>query len=186
MTDREMEMNMSGERRCRGVLHVVRKGDTLYQLGKKYGVKVSAIMMSNPYVDIYNLQVGDELCIPKFEPVQLQRPGAGMRPRQDEAGTGMRPVPREAEADTRNTRRGETAEPGTYDTIDYDYLNSVRDEPQEEAAMEEAARERETEAMEAETVEALSEEDEPELSNTLKELKLTLKEFKDYMKQYQK
>jgi hypothetical protein len=49
---------------CRGILHVVKKGDTLYKLGKQYNINVSAIMYANPYVNVYNLQVGDELCIP--------------------------------------------------------------------------------------------------------------------------
>ena len=49
---------------CRGIIHVIEKGDTLYKLGKQYHVSVSRIMYANPYVDIYNLQVGDELCIP--------------------------------------------------------------------------------------------------------------------------
>lgn len=46
--------------------HVIRKGDTLYRLSREYGVKVSALMMANPFVDIYNLRVGDELCIPRL------------------------------------------------------------------------------------------------------------------------
>ena len=46
-------------------LHVVEPGDTLYRLSKKYQVTVSAIMYANPYVDAYNLQVGDEIYIPR-------------------------------------------------------------------------------------------------------------------------
>ena len=49
---------------CRGIIHVVEQGDTLYLLGKRYHVSVSGIMYANPYVNVYNLQVGDELCIP--------------------------------------------------------------------------------------------------------------------------
>lgn len=49
---------------CRGIIHVIEKGDTLYQLGQRYHVSVSRIMFANPYVNIYNLQIGDELCIP--------------------------------------------------------------------------------------------------------------------------
>lgn len=49
---------------CRGIIHVIENGDTLYLLGKRYHVSVSSIMYANPYVNIYNLQVGDELCIP--------------------------------------------------------------------------------------------------------------------------
>ena len=58
----DLTADMSG---CRGILHVIEPGDTLYLLGKKYHVTVMAIMNANPYVDIYNLQGGDELCIPR-------------------------------------------------------------------------------------------------------------------------
>lgn len=50
---------------CTGMLHRVERGDTLYLLGKKYQVSVAALMFANPYTDIYNLQIGDELCIPR-------------------------------------------------------------------------------------------------------------------------
>ena len=49
---------------CRGMVHVVEAGDTLYLLGRRYGVSVSDIMYANPYANVYNLQIGDELCIP--------------------------------------------------------------------------------------------------------------------------
>ncbi len=51
---------------CIGFIHTVKKGDTLYKLGKKYGVGVFALFCANPYVDVYNLQIGDEICIPKL------------------------------------------------------------------------------------------------------------------------
>lgn len=57
-----------GQMQCRGVLHIVEAGDTLYKIGKKYGVPVSAIMYANPYVNIYNLQIGDEICVPVYVP----------------------------------------------------------------------------------------------------------------------
>lgn len=49
---------------CRGLVHVIQKGDTLYRLGKQYHVSVTQLMFANPFVDVYNLQIGDELCIP--------------------------------------------------------------------------------------------------------------------------
>ena len=49
---------------CKGLVHVVQKGDTLYELGKHYHVSVTQLMFANPFVDVYNLQIGDELCIP--------------------------------------------------------------------------------------------------------------------------
>jgi LysM repeat protein len=54
---------------CRGFLHVIEKGDTLYKLGKQYGVTVSSLLYANPYINVYNLQVGDELCIPNKKPM---------------------------------------------------------------------------------------------------------------------
>lgn len=51
---------------CNGIIHVIREGDTLYKLSKKYYVPLLWIMYANPFVDIYNLQVGDEICIPVF------------------------------------------------------------------------------------------------------------------------
>jgi hypothetical protein len=45
---------------------VIEQGDTLYKLGKRYGVTVSALLFANPWVNVYNLQIGDELCIPDF------------------------------------------------------------------------------------------------------------------------
>lgn len=52
------------ERKCKGVIHRVIKGDTLYRLSKMYGVRLIDIMKENPYVNVYNLQIGDEICIP--------------------------------------------------------------------------------------------------------------------------
>lgn len=67
---KQKEQSMTDERRhCMGFMHVIEKGDTLYKLGKQYGVKVSALMFANPYINVYNLQIGDELCIPKMRPI---------------------------------------------------------------------------------------------------------------------
>ncbi|MDD6070188.1 MAG: LysM domain-containing protein [Clostridiales bacterium] len=53
-----------GPVRCRGYVHVIEEGDTLYKLARKYDVKLFDIMRLNPYVNVYNLQIGDEICIP--------------------------------------------------------------------------------------------------------------------------
>ena len=52
------------ENNCNGVIHQVVSGDTLYKLSKLYGVRLIDIIKENPYVNVYNLQVGDEICIP--------------------------------------------------------------------------------------------------------------------------
>ncbi len=57
-----------GTNQCRGRIHTVEKGDTLYRIGKKYQVSVSALIYANPFLDVYNLQIGDELWIPKLFP----------------------------------------------------------------------------------------------------------------------
>lgn len=53
---------------CTGIIHVVQKGDSLYQIGRLYQVSVSQLIFANPFVDIYNLQIGDELCVPAVIP----------------------------------------------------------------------------------------------------------------------
>ncbi len=52
-----------------GFAHTVEKGDSLYLLGKKYHVRVSALIFANPYMDLYDLQPGDQVCIPVPRPL---------------------------------------------------------------------------------------------------------------------
>ena len=49
---------------CKGYVHVIKEGDTLYKLARQYDVILFDIMRLNPYVNVYNLQIGDEICIP--------------------------------------------------------------------------------------------------------------------------
>ena len=53
-----MNYYVSGEnvngRPCRGVVHVVKKGDTLYKISRVYDVKVADLIWMNPGVRIYN------------------------------------------------------------------------------------------------------------------------------------
>ena len=53
---------------CNGMVHVIKQGETLYQLSRKYRVPLAMILRANPYVDVYNLQVGQEICIPVVRP----------------------------------------------------------------------------------------------------------------------
>lgn len=55
-------------RYCNGMVHVIKQGETLYQLSRKYRVPLALILRANPYVDVYNLQVGQEICIPVVRP----------------------------------------------------------------------------------------------------------------------
>lgn len=49
---------------CQGFLYTVQKGDSLYRLSRRYHVPLWAILYANPYINIYNLQTGDEVFIP--------------------------------------------------------------------------------------------------------------------------
>ena len=52
------------EKKCGGTVHRVVAGDTMYKIAKHYGVRLIDILKENPYVNVYNLQVGDEICVP--------------------------------------------------------------------------------------------------------------------------
>ena len=60
---------MANQTSCKGSVYVVKEKDTLYEIAKRYGIQVKDIMRQNPYVNVYNLQPGDELCIPAFTTV---------------------------------------------------------------------------------------------------------------------
>ena len=49
---------------CPGVIYVVKQGDTLYKISQYHHVGGGGGGRANPYVNVYNLQIGDELCIP--------------------------------------------------------------------------------------------------------------------------
>ncbi|MCH5252625.1 MAG: LysM peptidoglycan-binding domain-containing protein [Lachnospiraceae bacterium] len=56
------------QRYCNGMVHVIKQGDNLYQLSRMYRVPLALILRANPYVDVYNLQPGQEICIPVARP----------------------------------------------------------------------------------------------------------------------
>lgn len=49
---------------CDGFTHTIKKGDTLYEISRKHNVPLALLLRANPYVDVFNLQVGDTICIP--------------------------------------------------------------------------------------------------------------------------
>lgn len=55
-------------RKCNGIVHTIRRGDTLYLLSRHYNVTINEIMRANANVNVYNLQVGDQICIPVRRP----------------------------------------------------------------------------------------------------------------------
>lgn len=48
---------------CQKVIHEIGRGDTLYRLAQKYRTTVPMILLENPGVDPYNLQIGAKLTI---------------------------------------------------------------------------------------------------------------------------
>ncbi len=77
MCQEETRPEADERRACRGEVYKVVKGDTLYSISRKYNLRVRDLMAVNPFVNVYNLQVGDELCIPV---VADNRPAPGVRP----------------------------------------------------------------------------------------------------------
>ncbi len=55
---------MNGFSMCNGMVYTVKAGDTLYAIGKQFGVPVWLLLQANPGIDIYNIMVGSKLCIP--------------------------------------------------------------------------------------------------------------------------
>ena len=52
-------VNICDKRKCPGPVYAVKKGDTLYSIAQKYHCRVRTLL-----VDIYNLQPGEEICVP--------------------------------------------------------------------------------------------------------------------------
>ena len=74
--NKKIYLSMCNKNGCSGPVHVVEPGDTLYGIAQKYHTRVRVLLDLNPFVDIYNLQPGDEICIPSD-----QTPGQiGFRP----------------------------------------------------------------------------------------------------------
>ncbi|MEG1813363.1 MAG: LysM peptidoglycan-binding domain-containing protein [Clostridia bacterium] len=48
-----------------GSLYTVRRGDTFTSIAERYGISTLELSERNPYVDQYNLAVGQTLCVPR-------------------------------------------------------------------------------------------------------------------------
>jgi spore germination protein YaaH len=66
---------MENFKQCNGHIHVIEKGDTLYKLAKRFDCNLSDIIAANPYVNVYNMQVGEEVCIPIQLPEEVEEEG---------------------------------------------------------------------------------------------------------------
>ncbi|WP_034602277.1 LysM peptidoglycan-binding domain-containing protein [Clostridiisalibacter paucivorans] len=51
-----------------GTIHTVNQRDTLLTIAVAYNVSYNALKEANPNVDIENLEVGQRICIPPYEP----------------------------------------------------------------------------------------------------------------------
>ncbi|MDF2610127.1 MAG: hypothetical protein K0R92_1601 [Lachnospiraceae bacterium] len=54
------------------MVYIIRQGDTLYSISRRYNVPLASILRANPFVDIYNLRIGEEICIPVLTPVNME------------------------------------------------------------------------------------------------------------------
>jgi LysM repeat protein len=59
-----MDNNMCNCKRCNGIVHEIKRGDTLYTLSRLYNVSVGNIMRENKGINPYNLMIGEKICIP--------------------------------------------------------------------------------------------------------------------------
>lgn len=50
---------------CNGIIYTIKQGDTLYSISRRFRIPLARILRANPYIDIYNLQIGEQICIPK-------------------------------------------------------------------------------------------------------------------------
>lgn len=120
---------------CNGMVHVIKEGENLYQLSRAYRVPLALILRANPYVDVYNLQVGQEICIP------VARPFGGMM--MPPMGRPGRPQGRPVPPQNRNTRMPEQEERTEDEDDRWEEEEERREEEQERREEEQERREEE-------------------------------------------
>lgn len=49
---------------CDGVLYQVRRGDTLYSISRRFAVALEDLMDANPFINVYRLEPGMQVCVP--------------------------------------------------------------------------------------------------------------------------
>lgn len=61
---------------CNGTIYVIQQGDTMYKIAKKFRINLETLMQNNPYLNVFNLKPGDEMCLPlkKVAPIENVRP----------------------------------------------------------------------------------------------------------------
>lgn len=70
MTDQKRGVLYMNYEYCDGITHTIKKGDTLYEISREHKVPLSMLLRANPYVDVFNLQVGDTICVPTKKPLE--------------------------------------------------------------------------------------------------------------------
>ena len=58
-------VNICDTKKCPGPVYAVKTGDTLYSIAQRHHCRVRTLLDLNPFVDIYNLQPGEEICVPE-------------------------------------------------------------------------------------------------------------------------
>ena len=102
---------------CEGITHTIKKGDTLYSISRQHNVPIAMIMRANPYVDVYNLQVGETICVPVEKDNMGVRNPEMMAPRRNVSpdmmsGPGNTNMPGTTNAPGTNKMPGMTNAPG--------------------------------------------------------------------------
>lgn len=90
LIEKAMEMSQMNYEYCDGVTHTIKKGDTLYEISRKYNVALALLLRANPYVDVFNLQVGDTICIPTTQNQMTPYPVSSMAPETPAAANAAR------------------------------------------------------------------------------------------------
>lgn len=65
---------------CDGITYTIKKGDTLYEISRKHNVALALLLRANPYIDVFNLQIGDTICIPTAPQMSPSVDMGGLQP----------------------------------------------------------------------------------------------------------
>ena len=118
----DMFGNICTCRKCNGIVHTIKRGDTLYQLSRYYNVTINEIMRANANINVYNMQVGDQICIPVKRPVPMPMPGPGpVRPPMP--GMNQPPMPGQMPGQGPNQGRPSLIQPRNNDMDENDDSN---------------------------------------------------------------